>query len=103
MVVFRDNKCYDEEIKTWQLWHRRQHTYKQRILEVDSKNSLGIIGQVEEVSHNAVQFCWNPNEHASAKVGGKRHRAILLENLNRYFRSPSLFNVSPQISLLRKV
>uniref|UniRef100_A0A915EN26 Grh/CP2 DB domain-containing protein n=1 Tax=Ditylenchus dipsaci TaxID=166011 RepID=A0A915EN26_9BILA len=68
MIVFREDKTYEEEIKTWQLWHKRQHTAKQRILEVDSKNSSGIIGQIEEVAHNAIQFCWNPNEQPTVKV-----------------------------------
>uniref|UniRef100_A0A1I7SBY4 CP2 domain-containing protein n=2 Tax=Bursaphelenchus xylophilus TaxID=6326 RepID=A0A1I7SBY4_BURXY len=61
MVVFRENKPREEEIKTWQLWHKRQHSPKQRILEVDSKNSSGILGQIEEIAHNAVQFCWDPS------------------------------------------
>lgn len=68
MVVFREDKTYDEEIKTWQIWHKRQHSPKQRILEVDAKNSSGIIGQIEEVAHNAVQFCWNPSEQPSVQV-----------------------------------
>lgn len=49
MVVFREDKSYEEEIKTWQFWHARQHSVKQRILEVDAKNSSGVIGQIEEV------------------------------------------------------
>ncbi|KAI6202731.1 Protein grainyhead [Aphelenchoides besseyi] len=68
MVVFRDDKSRDEEIKTWQLWHKRQHSPKQRILEVDAKNSTGIVGQIEEVAHNAVQFFWNPSEQPSVQV-----------------------------------
>jgi transcription factor CP2-like protein len=68
MVVFREDKSYEEEIKTWQLWHKRQHSPKQRILEVDAKNSAGIIGQIEEVAHNAVQFCWDPSEQPSVQV-----------------------------------
>lgn len=68
MIVFREDKSYDDEIKTWQMWHKRQHTTKQRIIEVDTKNSSGITGLVEEVSHNAIQFCWNPNEPLGAKV-----------------------------------
>lgn len=67
MVVFREDKTYEEEIKTWQFWHGRQHSSKQRIMEVDSKNSSGIIGQIEEVAHNAVQFYWNPSE-TSVKI-----------------------------------
>ncbi|KAI1713924.1 CP2 transcription factor domain-containing protein [Ditylenchus destructor] len=68
MIVFREDKTYEEEIRTWQLWHKRQHTAKQRILEVDAKNSTGIIGQVEEVAFNAIQFCWNPNETPNVKL-----------------------------------
>lgn len=68
MVVFREDKTYEEEIKTWQFWHSRQHSVKQRILEVDSKNSAGMIGQIEEIAHNAVQFYWNPSEQSSVKV-----------------------------------
>uniref|UniRef100_A0A7E4VI00 Grh/CP2 DB domain-containing protein n=1 Tax=Panagrellus redivivus TaxID=6233 RepID=A0A7E4VI00_PANRE len=68
MVVFREDKSYEDEIKTWQSWHKRQHNPKNRILEVDAKNSSGIIGQIEEVAHNAVQFCWNPNEPSSVKI-----------------------------------
>ena len=68
MVVFREDKSYDDEIKTWQMWHKRQHSAKQRILEVDAKNSSGIIGAIEEVSHNAIQFSWNPADQTPVKV-----------------------------------
>lgn len=33
----------------------------------DTKNSCGIIGQIEEVTHNAIAFYWNPME-GPAKV-----------------------------------
>ncbi|KFD68620.1 hypothetical protein M514_00352 [Trichuris suis] len=62
MVVFREEKSYEEEVKSWQFWHARQHSMKQRILEADSKNSSGIIGGIEEIAHNAIQFYWNPVE-----------------------------------------
>uniref|UniRef100_A0AC34RND2 Grh/CP2 DB domain-containing protein n=1 Tax=Panagrolaimus sp. JU765 TaxID=591449 RepID=A0AC34RND2_9BILA len=68
MVVFREDKSYEEELKTWQMWHKRQHCLRQRILEVDAKNSSGIIGQIEEVAYNAIQFSWNPNEQPSVKI-----------------------------------
>ncbi|KHN73726.1 Protein grainyhead [Toxocara canis] len=68
MIVFREDKTYEEEIKTWQFWHSRQHSVKQRILEIDSKNSSGMIGQIEEIAHNAVQFYWNPTEQSSVKI-----------------------------------
>lgn len=68
MIVFREDKSFEDELKTWQFWHSRQHSAKQRILEVDAKNSSGMIGQVEEIAHNAVQFYWNPSEQQQSSV-----------------------------------
>lgn len=34
----------------------------------DTKNSAGIVGCIEEVSHNAIAIYWNPLE-SPAKVG----------------------------------
>lgn len=62
MTVFREDKSYEEEIKCWQFWHSRQHSAKQRIMDVDTKNSAGIVGNVEEIAHNAIAFYWNPME-----------------------------------------
>ncbi|XP_075525231.1 grainy head isoform X3 [Dermacentor variabilis] len=67
MLVFREEKSPEDEIKAWQFWHSRQHSVKQRILDADTKNSMGIIGQIEEVTHNAIAFYWNPLE-TPAKV-----------------------------------
>ncbi|KAH9363656.1 hypothetical protein HPB48_000789 [Haemaphysalis longicornis] len=67
MLVFREEKSPEDEIKAWQFWHSRQHSVKQRILDADTKNSTGIIGQIEEVTHNAIAFYWNPLE-SPAKV-----------------------------------
>jgi len=33
MLVFREEKSPDDEIKAWQFWHGRQHSVKQRILD----------------------------------------------------------------------
>ena len=67
MVLFRDGKNPDDEQKFWQYWHSRQHSTKQRILDADTKNSVGICGQIEELSHNALAVYWNPLE-SPAKV-----------------------------------
>lgn len=67
MLVFRDGKSTDEEIKAWQFWHQRQHSIKQRIIDVDTKNSIGLLGHIEELSHNALAVYWNPLE-SPAKV-----------------------------------
>lgn len=34
---------------------------------IDTKNSVGLVGLIEEVSHNAIAVYWNPLE-SSAKV-----------------------------------
>ncbi|GFW45333.1 protein grainyhead [Trichonephila clavipes] len=65
--MFREEKPSDEELKAWQFWHSRQHSVKQRILDADTKNSTGIIGQIDEITHNAIAFYWNPLE-SPAKV-----------------------------------
>ncbi|XP_067124247.1 protein grainyhead-like isoform X1 [Centruroides vittatus] len=67
MLVFREEKSHEDENKAWQFWHSRQHSVKQRILDADTKNSSGIIGQIEEITHNAIAFYWNPME-SPAKV-----------------------------------
>jgi hypothetical protein len=33
MLVFREEKSPEDEIKAWQFWHARQHSVKQRILD----------------------------------------------------------------------
>ena len=40
---------------------------KQRIIDVDTKNSLGLVGHIEELSHNALAVYWNPLD-SPAKV-----------------------------------
>ncbi|CAJ0566884.1 unnamed protein product, partial [Mesorhabditis spiculigera] len=62
MVVFRDEKTYEEEIKTWRLWHQRQHSPKARILDIDLKNSTGMTSPITEKANNAYEFLWNPTE-----------------------------------------
>lgn len=34
MVVFRDDKTIEDEMKAWEFWHSRQHSVKQRILDI---------------------------------------------------------------------
>ena len=56
-------------MRTWLVWYKRQHSPKQRIIEVDAKNSMGAIGgNYDEIAHNAVQFCWTPGEQPGPKV-----------------------------------
>ncbi|KAL5274993.1 GRHL2 family protein [Megaselia abdita] len=67
MLMFREEKSPEDEIKAWHFWHSRQHSVKQRILDADTKNSVGLVGCIEEVSHNAIAVYWNPLE-SSAKI-----------------------------------
>lgn len=67
MLMFREEKSPEDEIKAWQFWHGRQHSVKQRILDADTKNSVGLVGCIEEVSHNAIAIYWNPME-SPAKI-----------------------------------
>ncbi|KAJ1524392.1 hypothetical protein ONE63_010892 [Megalurothrips usitatus] len=67
MLMFREEKSPEDEIKAWQFWHGRQHSVKQRILDADTKNSMGLVGCIEEVAHNAIAVYWNPLE-SPAKI-----------------------------------
>ncbi|XP_056645184.1 protein grainyhead-like isoform X3 [Diorhabda sublineata] len=67
MLMFREEKSPEDEIKAWQFWHGRQHSVKQRILDADTKNSVGLVGCIEEVAHNAIAVYWNPLE-SPAKI-----------------------------------
>ncbi|XP_013768765.1 grainyhead-like protein 2 homolog [Pundamilia nyererei] len=50
MVVFGDDKGRDEQLKNWKYWHSRQHTAKQRVLDIDSK--LCTIARTKELSED---------------------------------------------------
>ncbi|XP_005105876.3 grainyhead-like protein 1 homolog [Aplysia californica] len=51
----------EEERRAWEFWHGRQHSYKQRILDIDTKNCQGVLPQnIEEIAFNAVAVRWNP-------------------------------------------
>lgn len=40
MVVFGEDKCRDEQLKNWKYWHSRQHTAKQRVLDIGTDGGL---------------------------------------------------------------
>ncbi|XP_076844599.1 grainyhead-like transcription factor 2a [Brachyhypopomus gauderio] len=69
MVVFGEDKCRDEQLKHWNYWHTRQHTAKQRVLDIaDYKESFNTIGNLEEIAYNAVSFTWDVNEEAKVFI-----------------------------------
>ncbi|XP_043201391.1 protein grainyhead-like isoform X12 [Amphibalanus amphitrite] len=80
MLVFREEKPVEDDTKAWMFWHSRQHSVKQRILDIDTKNSVGLVGGIDEVAHNAVAVYWNPLE-SSAKI------SIALQCLSTDFSS----------------
>ncbi|KAL2098799.1 hypothetical protein ACEWY4_005279 [Coilia grayii] len=65
MVVFGEDKCRDDQLKHWKYWHSRQHTAKQRCIDIaDYKESFNTISNIEEISYNAISFTWDINEEA---------------------------------------
>ncbi|XP_053393809.1 uncharacterized protein LOC123523670 isoform X2 [Mercenaria mercenaria] len=63
MVVFREDKHLEDERKSWEFWHSRQHSYKQRVIDIDTKNSINIGPNcTEEIAYNAVAVKWNPRD-----------------------------------------
>jgi len=40
MLMFREEKSPEDEIKAWQFWHGRQHSVKQRILDAGKSPRL---------------------------------------------------------------
>ena len=66
MVLFRDSKNPDDELKTWEFWHSRQHSDKHKVLDIDMKKSTGVVpNSIEEVAHNAVAIHWNPGQQSA--------------------------------------
>lgn len=67
-IVFGDQKSEEEQLRHWKYWHARQHTVKQRIIDIADYKESNMIYDVEEIAHNAVAFCWNANETAKIFV-----------------------------------
>ncbi|TRY88301.1 hypothetical protein DNTS_016693 [Danionella cerebrum] len=68
MVVFGEEKSRDDQLKHWKYWHSRQHTAKQRCIDIaDYKESFNTISNIEEISYNAISFTWDISEEAKLK------------------------------------
>lgn len=39
MVVFRDDKSVEDEQKAWEFWHSRQHSHKQRVIDIGKSSA----------------------------------------------------------------
>uniref|UniRef100_A0A1I8A5S6 CP2 domain-containing protein n=1 Tax=Steinernema glaseri TaxID=37863 RepID=A0A1I8A5S6_9BILA len=69
MVVFGDNKSFADEMATWRDWQRRQTGGgPPRILGIEPKNCTGVVGPIDSVAMNGVQFYWNPEQGAKLSV-----------------------------------
>uniref|UniRef100_A0A452S723 Grainyhead like transcription factor 1 n=1 Tax=Ursus americanus TaxID=9643 RepID=A0A452S723_URSAM len=68
MVVFAEDKSREDQLRHWKYWHSRQHTAKQRCIDIaDYKESFNTISNIEEIAYNAISFTWDINDEA--KVG----------------------------------
>ncbi|KAK0425011.1 hypothetical protein QR680_008980 [Steinernema hermaphroditum] len=69
MVVFGDNKSFADEMGTWREWQRRQTGGgPPRILGIEPKNCTGIVGPIDSIAMNGVQFYWNTEQGAKLSV-----------------------------------
>ncbi|NXN89032.1 GRHL1 protein, partial [Bombycilla garrulus] len=69
MVVFAEDKTREDQLRHWKYWHSRQHTAKQRCIDIaDYKESFNTIGNIEEIAYNAISFTWDINEEAKVFI-----------------------------------
>ncbi|CAL8316469.1 unnamed protein product [Merluccius merluccius] len=65
MLVFGEDKAYEDQLKYWRFWQTRQHTAKQRCLDIaDYKESFNTISNIEEIAYNGVSFTWDCKSEA---------------------------------------
>ncbi|XP_077344894.1 grainyhead-like protein 1 homolog [Lithobates pipiens] len=69
MVVFADDKSREDQLRHWKYWHSRQHTAKQRCIDIaDYKESFNTISNIEEIAYNAISFTWDLNDEGKVFV-----------------------------------
>ncbi|XP_040849854.1 grainyhead-like protein 1 homolog [Ochotona curzoniae] len=69
MVVFAEDKSREEQLRHWKYWHSRQHTAKQRCIDIaDYKESFNTISNIEEIAYNAISFTWDINDEAKVFI-----------------------------------
>uniref|UniRef100_F7BDG3 Grh/CP2 DB domain-containing protein n=1 Tax=Ciona intestinalis TaxID=7719 RepID=F7BDG3_CIOIN len=67
-IVFGDGKPEDEQLRHWKYWHARQHTAKQRIIDIADYKESCMISDIDEFAHNAISFNWDVNDVAKIFV-----------------------------------
>ncbi|KAJ8789920.1 hypothetical protein J1605_021618 [Eschrichtius robustus] len=71
MVVFAEDKSREDQLRHWKYWHSRQHTAKQRCIDIaDYKESFNTISNIEEIAYNAISFTWDINDEAKVCSNG---------------------------------
>ncbi|KAB1267194.1 Grainyhead-like protein 1-like protein [Camelus dromedarius] len=69
MVVFAEDKSREDQLRHWKYWHSRQHTAKQRCIDIaDYKESFNTISNIEEIAYNAISFTWDINDEAKVAL-----------------------------------
>ncbi|KAM3851109.1 grainyhead-like protein 1 homolog isoform 3-T3 [Vipera latastei] len=69
MVVFAEDKSREDQLRHWKYWHSRQHTAKQRCIDIaDYKESFNTINNIEEIAYNAISFTWDINDEAKVFI-----------------------------------
>ncbi|XP_069462089.1 grainyhead-like protein 1 homolog isoform X2 [Ambystoma mexicanum] len=69
MVVFAEDKSREEQLRHWKYWHSRQHTAKQRCIDIaDYKESFNTISNIEEIAYNAISFTWDINDEGKVFI-----------------------------------
>ena len=63
-VVFGDEKPEQEQLKHWKYWHSRQHTTKQRVIDIADYKESAMVANIHEFSHNAISFRWDTDQKA---------------------------------------
>lgn len=60
MVVFSEDKNRDEQLKYWKYWHSRQHTAKQRVLDIGKTLTapLLLLKKVSPYMLTTANSCW---------------------------------------------
>ncbi|CBY37099.1 unnamed protein product [Oikopleura dioica] len=67
-VIFGDGKPEEEQLRHWKYWHGRQHTAKQRVIDIADYKESSMISDINEFSHNAISFTWDVNDIAKIFV-----------------------------------
>ncbi|CAG5114016.1 Oidioi.mRNA.OKI2018_I69.chr2.g8100.t1.cds [Oikopleura dioica] len=67
-VVFGETKPDEEQLKHWKYWHSRQHTAKQRVIDIADYKESAMVREISEFSHNAISFVWDVNTVAKIYI-----------------------------------